>query len=127
MRTFLVYHLPAIAYAGLIIALSTLTNVTLPRTQFVELDKVIHFAEYAVFGFLVWRSFCRAHKSVGPIDAAFLGVAFVTLFALTDELYQSYVPNRKADIADFYTDVVGAAVAIAVCVVVRFRTQRVIA
>ena len=127
MRAFFVYHLPAIAYAGLIIGLSSLTNVTLPRTQFIELDKVIHFCEYALFGYLVWRSLCHLHSAVGTIDAAFLGVGFVTLFALADELYQSFVPNRQPDIADFFTDVIGAAMAIAVCLLIKSRTQRVIA
>lgn len=127
MRVFLTYHLPAIVYAGLIIGLSSLTKVTLPKTQFIELDKVIHFCEYALFGYLVWRSFCHIHRAVNPIDAAFLGVGFITLFALADELYQSFVPNRQPDIADFFTDITGAVVAIALCLLLRYKTQRVIA
>lgn len=127
MRAFLTYHLPAIIYAGLIIGLSSLTNVKLPRSQLIELDKVIHFCEYALFGYLVWRSFCRISISVGPVDAAFLGVGFVTLFALADELYQSFVPSRQPDLADFFTDVAGAVVATAICLVLRARSQRIIA
>ncbi len=127
MRRFLVFHLPAIAYAGLIIGLSSLTNVTLPKTQIVELDKVIHFLEYAVFGVLVWRSLCHLHPKVTATDAAFAGVAFITLFAFADEIYQSFVPGRQSDIADFFTDVIGAAVAVTICMIIRARVQRIIA
>lgn len=114
IRQFLLYHLPAIAYAGLIIGLSTLTNVHLPKTQFVELDKVIHFVEYGLFAFLVARSTSRLHRSVGVDEASFMALGFVALFAFADELYQSFVPGRQSDTADYLTDVAAAIVVIAV-------------
>ena len=125
-HTILVYHLPAIAYAGLIIALSSLTNVRLPKTQIIALDKVIHFCEYAFFGVLAFRSASRWHNSVRRDDAAFLAIACITLYAFGDEFYQSFVPGRQADMADFYTDVVGSVVGVVIMWALARRSERVI-
>ncbi len=123
---FLVYHLPAIAYAGLIIGLSSLTNVRLPKTELIALDKVIHFCEYAFFGVLAFRSASRWHRSVRLDDAAFLAIASITVYAFGDEFYQSFVPGRQADMADFFTDVAGAVVGVLVMLMLARRSERII-
>lgn len=123
---FLVFHLPAIAYAGLIIGLSSLTNVRLPKTEFVALDKVIHFCEYAFFGILAFRSASRWHCAIKREDAAFLAIACITLYAFGDEFYQSFVPGRQADMADFYTDVAGSVAGVVVMWVLAKRSERII-
>ena len=127
MRRFLVYHLPAIGYAGLIIGLSSLSNVRLPKVQLVELDKVIHFVEYALFTWLVYRSTTHFHREVGIEEASFLALGMVTLFAFADEFYQSFIPGRQSDPTDFLTDVAAAMVVVALLRLLRRRPQGLIA
>jgi VanZ family protein len=126
-RQFLFYHLPAVVYAGLIIGLSSLTNIHLPKTQFVELDKVIHFAEYGLFAWLVSRSTSHLHRAVGVDESSFLALGFVTMFAFADEFYQSFIPGRQSDTADFLTDVAAAIVVVAVVRLVKRPAQQIIA
>jgi VanZ family protein len=121
------YHLPAIAYAALIIGLSSMSDIHLPKVQFVEMDKVAHFCEYTVFCWLVFRSASHLHPRVGIEEASFLSLGFVALFAFADEFYQSFVPGRQSDPTDFLTDVAAAMVVVAALRLIRRRSQRVIA
>jgi len=125
LRKFLLYHLPALAYAALIIGFSSLRDVRLPRVQFVEIDKVAHFCEYLLFGWLVFRSARNLHVSIHKEDAAFLALGFVTLFAFGDEFYQSFIPGRQSDPFDFLTDVAATIVAVIVAGLWKRRTQEI--
>lgn len=127
IRRFAVYHLPAIAYAGLIIGLSSLSDVRLPKMQLLEFDKVIHFIEYSLFTWLTFRSTSHLHHRLGVEEASFLALGFVTLFAFVDEFYQSFIPGRHSDTADFLTDVAAAMLIIAVLRLIKRRPQQIIA
>ncbi len=65
-------------------------------------DKVMHLAEYAPFGWLSLKAF----MPVTP--AGFLaGVGFSLAYAASDEVHQSFVPGRDANIMDWLADAVG--------------------
>jgi len=46
---------------------------------------------------------------------ALVGLALASLYGITDELHQHFVPGRTADIADWYSDSIGSAVALFGC------------
>jgi VanZ family protein len=107
MRAFFVYHFPAIVCASLIITLSSMPDLVVPGIRFLASDKVAHFIEYAVFAFLVFRSF--SHLFSGRTTRTFLlSGLFVSLFALADEFYQHFIPGRHTDAYDFGSDLIGA-------------------
>ncbi len=108
MRNFLKYHLPAILYGGLILGLSSLSHLNLPRIRSVQLDKILHFTEYAIFSALVFRSFSHFPRSLSPRLAALLAFLVRVIFALVDETYQGFVPGRHRDWSDFAADLSGA-------------------
>lgn len=97
----------AIAYAGAIIALSSIPGRALPEPPAVNFDKVVHAAIYAVLGALV----CRAWWTGGrrSIAAAILGAACATGFGCLDELYQTLTPGRFPSVFDAVADGVGAS------------------
>jgi VanZ family protein len=70
--------------------------------------KLVHFGEYALLCFLLWRPL-RAGTS--SRRAAFLAFAIATLYAATDELHQSFVEGRHGTPVDWAIDTAGAAVA----------------
>ena len=108
MKRFSKYHLPAILYAALILVLSSLPGLGVPQIKIVALDKVIHFIEYAIFAVLIYRSFSNLSDKLQGRIVVFFSMLFVVLFALFDELYQSYIPGRQSDPFDFLFDVLGA-------------------
>jgi len=108
LKRFLWYHLPALAYAGAIIAISTIPNLRTPEVTGVALDKLAHFIEYAVFAFLAFRAFAHLTPTIRVNSAYLLTILFVSLFALLDEYVQSFIPGRTMDGFDLAMDLLGA-------------------
>ncbi len=110
------WRLILLLYAGLIFALSSLPfRGGEPLLPVPYGDKVLHFAEFFLFGLLaVASSFGRR-----PIPTAFLIAA---LYAGTDEFHQLFVPLRDASFADWGADLAGAAFAVLVVVLLPRRS-----
>lgn len=64
-----------------------------------------HFLEYAILGALMW--FALSSSSVG-FSAIALAVLAASLYGITDEFHQHFVPGRVPDIADWGVDTIGA-------------------
>ena len=109
------YHLPMLLYAVIILGLSSIPYLRTPRMRLIAVDKLLHFAEYAVFALLVFRSFSHWSKGLSLRSAIVFSVLFVTVFAFTDELFQSLIPGRFADPYDFAVDLGGAFAVLAFC------------
>jgi VanZ family protein len=70
--------------------------------------KVGHVTEYAILGFLAWRTF-SVHSSVG-LKPKLFAAALVLAFALTDEFHQLFVPSRTSSLMDVGYDFIGGII-----------------
>jgi VanZ family protein len=106
MRTALAF-LPAALYAGVIFALSAQANplAFLPPELLLQ-DKLLHLVEYAALGALLVPGLRLAGSM--PRGALLGAVALASLYGATDELHQSFVPGRTADVLDWAADTLGA-------------------
>jgi VanZ family protein len=109
----LYYGGPVLVYAGLIFFLSSQSQFPEELPSFFGFDKVAHFVEYYIFGWLLYRWFSSPDRVWGR-----RGVLFMTLFvgicyAVGDEWHQSFVPGRVASFFDALFDAAGIAVAAA--------------
>ena len=112
-RRRLLLALPAVAYAALILFLSSRPASQLPSTGVPSGDKVLHLAEYFVFGaLLVWPVLGWTWRGRGVALAA--GIAYGAF----DEAFQTLIPGRIGDVGDFAVDALGVALAVALSVVV---------
>jgi hypothetical protein len=103
-RRFIFYWVPVILYAAGIFALSSLTAVPeMPKKS----DKILHFLEYSLFAFLLWRALARDRIGTLERGRVLIVVLIGSLYAATDEIHQSYVPGRYASIYDWFADVAG--------------------
>ncbi len=96
--------LPVIVWAAVIFALSSVPDLGTGLGGWdLILRKIAHAAEYAVLGALLVRATGRT------------GLAFAlgTLYAISDELHQSFVPGRLGSPIDVAIDAVGVAAGIA--------------
>jgi len=114
VRSRLIAVAPAVAYAGLIFFLSSQSSFPVPRPIW-SFDKVIHFVEYAVLAYLVGRAL-RPWKWAAPA-----AIVISTLYGVSDELHQSFVPGRMSDPYDVVADAVGSMLGAAVF---SFHTRR---
>lgn len=96
-------YLPAGIWAAVIAFFAGASNLpALPAVA--HLDKAVHFAVYFVLGCLLGYGWLAAGRSPGRI--------WLLLFALalgaTDELRQSRLPDRSAEVGDWTADAAGA-------------------
>jgi VanZ family protein len=98
------YWLPVIAYAFLIFLFSSFSHVALPENlQFRFWDKFAHASEYTVFGFLLFRTLKSVEWKHPIIWAWGLG----TIYGISDEIHQMFVPGRLCQVWDGIADSVG--------------------
>jgi VanZ family protein len=103
------YWLPVGLYAGLIFFFSSLSHPEeiLPITVW---DKFAHVVEYAILGILSYRAFFNAGSDWTARHALLLGIMLSAAYGLTDEFHQMFIPQRQADLLDFFADSIGASV-----------------
>jgi len=77
------------------------------------LKKLGHFSEYGILAVLVFWASVQDAESIRT--RAVLGAfAFTALYALSDEIHQSFVPGRDSQLLDVALDAVGAGLALLV-------------
>ena len=105
------YWGPVCGYAGLIFYLSSLPNPeqTLPELFQLLSDKALHAVEYAVLGGLCYRAFRWGTNEPPAQRALLLAIIAASLYGLSDELHQSFVPMRESSWLDAVADAIGSA------------------
>ena len=105
------YWIPPLLYMALIFAISSMKQPPLPMPEFewLTIDKLYHFIEYAILGGLLTRAFVKASPSVIPSRFAWhAAVVLSILYGASDEWHQTFVPGRFATFADWVADVLGS-------------------
>lgn len=69
--------------------------------------RLSHVGEYAVLAALLTRSFSWQRRVSGKSSLKTL--AFASLFALSDEIHQEFVPGRAFELGDLALDLIGPA------------------
>jgi VanZ family protein len=84
-----------------------ITFEALNRAHFL-LRKLGHFSAYFIFAVLLMRALRQ--ENAGRIETRHLAISFAvaTIYAISDEFHQSFVPSRGADIVDVLIDMSGA-------------------
>ena len=110
-RRIVLYWGPVLGYAGLIFYLSAQSHPDqdLPSLLGHVNDKVLHALEYVGLGGLCYRA-CRGGAN-GPVADRALVCAIVaaSLYGVTDEVHQLFVPFRESSWQDWLADVTGSA------------------
>ena len=100
---------PAWATMVLIFVLSSISGLG-PIPGGVD-DGVAHALQYAVLAALLLRGLAGARWRGVRVRVAALAVLLATLYGVTDEAHQWFVPGRTAEVTDLVADALGAAVA----------------
>ena len=113
-RKFILYQFPAIFYALLIFAISSIPHLNLPNLHLKFQDKLFHFLEYAIFAFLISRAFSNSSNSFFKENSGWLTLGLGILYALGDESYQKTVLGRSSEFYDFVADSLGIVLTLTV-------------
>ncbi len=93
---------PVAAWMAVIFTMSSIPGSSLPGGYSFQ----GHLAEYTVLGALVMLALRHSPRR---LTVALIAVAACSLYGVTDELHQAFVPLRTPDVLDWATDTVGAA------------------
>ena len=111
---------PVAIYILLIFYLSSISN---PRgiPPIPHFDKIIHFGEYGILGFLLGRALglTRLRRRYVLVFGAYLLLG--ACIGVADEFYQGTVQGREKSLADFVADAAGL---LAAAVVLRAWAER---
>lgn len=102
---------PVLIWCGLIFVLSSISNPP-GRTDAEWPSYLAHVAEYAGLGYLTTRATRRGLSLSMPAAWAVAWSACV-LYGISDEVHQSFVPERHASAVDLAVDAFAAAIGVA--------------
>ena len=94
---------------------SSISGDSIPRGLPAHFDKIVHFTEFALLGFLVMRAVLMSRlrsgrPSAAPIVIVFAVAALVCVFGGLDELRQMFTPGRDVSGYDLIADGAGGLV-----------------
>ena len=104
------FWLPVLIYLILIFVLSSLPKSVFAETGIPFFDKFLHAIEYAVLGFLLIRGFKNSRLWLSDKNFILLVVVLATLYGISDEFHQHFVPNRTASLGDVFFDCIGSVI-----------------
>ena len=78
-------------------------------------DKPAHSLGYLGLGLVIARALSGGVPPRITLRQALIGLALASFYGITDEFHQRFVAGRSADIADWYADSLGAAIALFAC------------
>ena len=100
-----VYRIILGIYMVLILSISAIPANSIPDLGFQHADKVAHFSEYAILGFLAVQSF-------KPLNGYHLFYTIFSgfIFGAFDEWWQSFISDRCTSLYDLSADFIGILV-----------------
>ncbi len=101
-----IYWLITVGYMATIFYLSSLRNLNLPSMP-QNSDKVLHALAYILLAFLFYHTLKKSGIRKYVFILAFLSAS---IYGISDEIHQYYVPGRDASIGDMFADFFGALV-----------------
>ena len=107
------YWVPVALYAGAIFYLSAQSHPEdqLPSFLLKDVsDKVLHAVEYGILGLLCYRAFRWAAGPAVAQQAVVLAIVTASVYGITDEVHQFFVPFRESSWLDWLADTIGAAI-----------------
>ena len=104
-------YLPAIVWAVLILAVSSIPGLSTPGLGFSMADKIVHFAEYFILGYLTARAISAFNKE--PLKIFWMSSAITSGYGILDEFHQLLIPGRTAEGLDMIADILGSILAAA--------------
>ena len=102
--------LPAIVWMGVIFYFSSRTRTVVSDTYILNFlfFKFLHLIEYALLYFFLFLGFCFTKELHLTRKEIFVfPIFFSILYAISDEIHQTFVPTREGLLRDVFIDIAG--------------------
>ncbi|MFH1638037.1 MAG: VanZ family protein [Candidatus Woesearchaeota archaeon] len=105
IKYFISYIFPVVFYMAFIFYMSSLAGTSMGGPALFNIDKAYHIVEYFVLSLLLLRLMLH-HNVKNPYLYAIL---LASMYGITDEFHQLFVPGRHFNIYDILANVIGAS------------------
>ena len=106
LHIFFYYWFPILIYCLLIFIQSSYPSIkSVPELPYI--DKVLHFFAYALLGALFLRALKTTRIKNKLKLVLILSVLLSSLYGISDEIHQYFVPYRDADLMDVLANMLG--------------------
>jgi VanZ family protein len=106
-RILLIYWFPLIVYCLAIYVQSGQPSPEeFPDVHF--MDKILHFGAYGLLGVLFFRAYQTLPLKDRKNLLILISIGSATLYGVSDEIHQYFVPFREADIMDVVANTMGS-------------------
>lgn len=100
------HWIPPLIWATILFALSSGPGPEIP-IDVKHIDKIQHAGAFAVLGGLVSRAVAFGVPALGAGKRVVVSGVAATLYGVSDEIHQRYVPRRSPDVLDVVADATG--------------------
>lgn len=114
IRHFILYWLPPIIWMTIIFVMSSRQRISLADTEVENflIFKSLHVIEYAILYILLFRATFKSFtKKISNQSIFTIAIISSILYAVSDELHQTFVPTRQGAIRDIFIDTIGILLA----------------
>ena len=116
-KTALISWAPVFIWMAVIFGLSSIPGKDIPDIGIEGLDKIAHMVEYGILGFLLIRAFLKsrndpAGSNINLAGMIILSIIIASVYGITDEWHQGFVPGRTPDFLDLLADFAGLNIGI---------------
>jgi VanZ family protein len=120
IRNFLSHWLPLIVYC---LAIYIQSDYPSPESlpTFAFSDKILHFAAFGLLGILFFRAYATLSLKERRNMLIFISIGSATLYGISDEIHQYFVPFRQADTLDAVANASGSICGISIFYYWKFK------
>jgi VanZ family protein len=118
---------PAVLYMAAIWTVSSFAIEAPPFARFSYSDKLVHFLEYGILGFLLAHATLRTWPRHHGLRTTALAILIAGLWGWLDEVHQALVPGRSSEALDLAADVLGSFTGASMRYVLSLKAPRVAA
>ena len=101
------YLLPVILYCAFIFFISSLPSPPAPSYGWKFSDKINHTGAYGILMLLSFRASRWLFRDRSLMQQLLIALVFTMLYGVSDEIHQSFVPNRECELYDWLADTLG--------------------
>jgi VanZ family protein len=86
------------------------SKIEIPNVNIWDFDKILHLIAYFVYTILL-MIYLNGNFDLTKGKILLITFGIATVFAISDEIHQSFIPGRTASVYDFLADLIGIALA----------------
>ena len=109
LKIFTLYWLPVFIVMAIIFMLSSRQSINVSPTKAVNFSifKTLHILEFAFLYFVLFRAFRKSLKKQNQGKSYIYALIASLVYAVSDEIHQSFTPTREPSIRDITFDAIG--------------------